>query len=109
MKKELSSRQEEGNENMSTVPSNEVADNVLTPAPTPVQLRAMLEEMVVNDLLGPAGGAEEELITQPAAHARIALARAAGWEANHVVALAISLRLIVARASTANAFSSRTG
>lgn len=38
-----------------------MSDSVLTPAPTPMQLRAMLEEMVVNDLLGPAGGAEEEL------------------------------------------------
>jgi hypothetical protein len=36
-------------------------NNVLSPVPSPVQLRAMLEEMVVGDLLGPAGGPEEEL------------------------------------------------
>ena len=35
--------------------------NVLSPIPSAVQLRAMLEEMVVGDLLGPAGGPEEEL------------------------------------------------
>jgi hypothetical protein len=35
--------------------------NVLSPAPSPVQLRAMLEAMVVGDLLGPAAGPEEEL------------------------------------------------
>jgi ribosomal protein L24E len=35
--------------------------NVLSPAPSPVRLRTMLEEMVIGDLLGPAGGPEEEL------------------------------------------------
>src|SRR6516225_307301 len=40
---------------------NAMSDAVLTAAPTPRQLRAMLEEMVVGDLLGPAGGPEEEL------------------------------------------------
>src|SRR5215510_11737558 len=34
---------------------------ILQSIPSPVRLRAMLEEMVVNDLLGPAGGPEEEL------------------------------------------------
>lgn len=32
-----------------------------TPPPTPADLRDMLTEMVVKDLLGPAGGPEEEL------------------------------------------------
>ena len=35
--------------------------NILSATPTAVTLRAMLEEMVVGDLLGPAGGPEEEL------------------------------------------------
>jgi hypothetical protein len=35
--------------------------DVLSPVPSPVQLRTMLEEMVVGDLLGPAGGPDEEL------------------------------------------------
>src|ERR1700747_1705062 len=35
--------------------------NVLETSPSPVQLRAMLEAMVVGDLLGPAGGPDEEL------------------------------------------------
>src|SRR5215208_2966793 len=34
---------------------------VLPAVPTPVQLRSLLEAMVVGDLLGPAGGPEEEL------------------------------------------------
>jgi hypothetical protein len=34
--------------------------NVLENTPSAVQLRAMLEEMVGSDLLGPAGGPEEE-------------------------------------------------
>ena len=34
---------------------------ILPPKPTPRQLRSKLEEMVVNDLLGPAGGEAEEL------------------------------------------------
>ena len=38
-----------------------MTDAVLTTVPTPRQLRAMLEEMVVGDLLGPAGGPDEEL------------------------------------------------
>ena len=33
----------------------------LSPVPPAVQLRAMLEEMVLGDLLGPAGGPDEEL------------------------------------------------
>ena len=36
--------------------------NVLPSKPTPRQLRSKLEEMVVNDLLGPAAGENEELI-----------------------------------------------
>src|SRR5271157_3341184 len=39
-----------------------MSDFVLTAFPTPRQLRAMLEEMVVGDLLGPAGGPDEELV-----------------------------------------------
>ena len=35
--------------------------NVLNGIPSPVGLRAKLEEMVVGDLLGPAGGPDEEL------------------------------------------------
>src|SRR5881227_1573825 len=35
--------------------------NVLPTSPNPVQLRAMLEAMVVGDLLSPAGGPDEEL------------------------------------------------
>src|SRR5258708_3367874 len=35
--------------------------NVLDNTPSPVELRALLEEMVVGDLLGPAGGESEEL------------------------------------------------
>src|SRR5438093_7623808 len=35
--------------------------NVLQPTPHPVQLRSVLEEMVLGDLLGPAGGPDEEL------------------------------------------------
>ncbi|MEI8372985.1 MAG: DISARM system helicase DrmA [Planctomycetota bacterium] len=35
--------------------------NVLPPKPTPRQLRAELEKMVLNDLLGPAAGDNEEL------------------------------------------------
>jgi hypothetical protein len=35
--------------------------NVLNSLPSPVQLRALLEEMVLGDLLGPAGGPDEEL------------------------------------------------
>src|SRR5215471_14664006 len=35
--------------------------NVLQTTPNSVQLRAMLEAMVVGDLLGPAGGPDEEL------------------------------------------------
>jgi hypothetical protein len=36
-------------------------NDVLNSTPSPVALRAMLEEMVVGDLLGPAGGPDEEL------------------------------------------------
>src|SRR5262249_18655975 len=36
-------------------------NNVLQATPTPVQVRSMLEEMVLGDLLGPAGGPDEEL------------------------------------------------
>ena len=36
-------------------------DTVLNSTPTPNQLRAMLEGMVLGDLLGPAGGESEEL------------------------------------------------
>jgi hypothetical protein len=36
--------------------------NVLKSTPSPVDLRAMLEGMVVGDLIGPAGGPDEELI-----------------------------------------------
>ena len=36
--------------------------NVLESSPSPRQLRTLLEEMVVGDLLGPAAGPEEELI-----------------------------------------------
>src|SRR5262249_59314143 len=36
-------------------------DILSTEMPTPVGFRTMLEEMVVGDLLGPAGGPEEEL------------------------------------------------
>src|SRR3954463_12422934 len=35
--------------------------NVLSHSPSPVQLRSMLEAMVVGALLGPAGGPKEEL------------------------------------------------
>ena len=35
--------------------------NILPAKPTPRQLRSKLEEMVVNDLLGPAAGENEEL------------------------------------------------
>ena len=35
--------------------------SILKSAPSPSQLRALLEEMVVGDLLGPAGGESEEL------------------------------------------------
>jgi len=38
--------------------------NVLSPVPLPTQLRAMLEEMVLSDLLGPVGGPEEEIDEQ---------------------------------------------
>src|SRR5262245_34651595 len=38
-----------------------MSDAVLPAVPTPCQLRALLEEMVRNDLLGPAGGPDEEL------------------------------------------------
>lgn len=34
---------------------------VLESSPSPVQLRAMLEAMVVGDPLGPAGGSDEEV------------------------------------------------
>jgi hypothetical protein len=33
---------------------------VLAAVPSPTQLRAKLEEMVVGDLLGPAGGPDED-------------------------------------------------
>lgn len=36
-----------------------MSELVLTPAPTPVQLSAVREERVVDDLLGAAGGADE--------------------------------------------------
>jgi hypothetical protein len=35
--------------------------DVLSPVPSPVQLRTMLEEMVVGDLLDPAAGPDEEV------------------------------------------------
>jgi hypothetical protein len=35
--------------------------NLLNDIPSPAQLRAMLESWVVGDLLGPAGGPNEEL------------------------------------------------
>ena len=35
---------------------------ILPAPPSPTRLRALLEEMVVKDLLGPAGGPEEELV-----------------------------------------------
>ena len=38
-----------------------MTDNVLQPKLSDLQLRAKLEEMVVNDLLGPAAGPEEEI------------------------------------------------
>src|SRR5271167_1440471 len=38
--------------------------NVLPSVPSSTQLRAMLEEMVLNDLLGPVGGPEEEIDEQ---------------------------------------------
>ena len=38
--------------------------NVLPPVPSSTQLRAMLEEMVLSDLLGPVGGPEEEIDEQ---------------------------------------------
>ena len=38
-----------------------MSDAVLPAVPSPTQLRAMLEEMVLGDLLGPAGGPDEEL------------------------------------------------
>src|SRR5271166_379643 len=37
---------------------------VLPPVPSSTQLRAMLEEMVLSDLLGPVGGPEEEIDEQ---------------------------------------------
>src|SRR6516225_5971608 len=40
---------------------NAMSDAIQSTMPSSVQLRAMLEEMVVGDLLGPAGGPEEEL------------------------------------------------
>src|SRR6516162_5259281 len=36
-------------------------NSALLPNPSPVQLRSMLEAMVLGDLLGPAGGPDEEL------------------------------------------------
>jgi len=36
-----------------------MTESILKSVPTSTQLRAMLEEMVVGDLLGPAGGLEE--------------------------------------------------
>jgi hypothetical protein len=36
--------------------------SILPAKPSSARLRAMLEEMVVNDLLGPAGGNDQELI-----------------------------------------------
>src|SRR5262249_21619068 len=38
-----------------------MSNAVLPAVPSPTQLRAMLEEMVLGDLLGPAGGPDEEL------------------------------------------------
>jgi hypothetical protein len=38
-----------------------MTESVLKSIPTPTQLRALLEEMVLGDLLGPAGGPDEEL------------------------------------------------
>src|SRR5262249_40493120 len=38
-----------------------MSDAVLPAVPSPTQLRAMLEAMVLGDLLGPAGGPDEEL------------------------------------------------
>lgn len=38
-----------------------MSDSILKSVPTPTQLRAILEAMVVDDLLGPAGGPDEEL------------------------------------------------
>src|SRR4051794_326884 len=38
-----------------------MSDPVLPAVPSPIQLRAMLEAMVVGDLLGPAAGLDEEL------------------------------------------------
>jgi hypothetical protein len=35
--------------------------NVLSAAPSPVRLWTMLDEMVIGDLLGPAGGPGEEV------------------------------------------------
>src|SRR5271154_3861020 len=35
--------------------------NILTSSPSPMQLRATLEEMVIADLLGPAAGPDEEI------------------------------------------------
>jgi len=50
---------------MADTPGERVAaENVLTP-PSPEALRAALERMVVNDLLGPAGGPEEVIETRP--------------------------------------------
>src|SRR4051794_1182769 len=39
---------------------NTMNDNVLPSVFSPCQLRALLEEMVINDLLGPAAGPDEE-------------------------------------------------
>src|SRR3954447_15795898 len=39
----------------------QATEKALLSVPPPVRLRAMLQEMVVGDLLGPAGGPDEEL------------------------------------------------
>src|SRR4051794_2558368 len=41
---------------------------ILQPIPSAGQLRALLEEMVVGDLLGPAGGPDEELTERNVRH-----------------------------------------
>jgi hypothetical protein len=39
-----------------------MSDTLLPPAPSPSQLRAFLEQKVIADLLGPAGGHDEEVV-----------------------------------------------
>jgi hypothetical protein len=50
---------------MGDTPTDPLSEESILPPPSPESLRAKLEEMVVNDLLGPAGGPEEVIETRP--------------------------------------------